>query len=44
MLLWYNMQGDGSLIKDSLHGPCPILYGVKTSKLFNFLEMKVSGK
>ena len=33
MLFWYNLHSDGSIIEDSLHSGCPVLYGVKTGKL-----------
>lgn len=30
MLFWYNLHSDGSLIDESLHSGCPVLYGIKT--------------
>ena len=32
ILFWYNTYEDGSLNENSLHGVCPVLYGIRTSK------------
>ena len=32
ILFWHNTYDDGRLNEDSLHGLCPVLYGIRTCK------------
>ncbi len=35
-VLWYNLNSDGTINYDLLHGGCPVLYGTKWSMLIDF--------
>ena len=32
LLFWYNLKQSGREADESLHGACPVLYGIKWSK------------
>ena len=32
VLFWHNLHSDGMRNEYTLHGGCPVLYGIKTSK------------
>lgn len=34
--MWYNLNSDGTINYDVLHGGCPVLYGTKWSMLLFF--------
>jgi len=41
-ILWGNLHPDGKIARFTLHGACPVIYGIKSSKLicnkFNLLK------
>ena len=32
LLFWYNLKQSGDVADESLHGGCPVLYGIKWGK------------
>ena len=44
VLFWYNLHSDGIRNEYTLHGGCPVIHGIKTSKYQSLISSYVSAK